>query len=83
MPDKWATVKKLTMQAKLKVAPLQANEATNIRRKSAAFDIEQYKFRELFRKEAPFLYENKDPYRTLEEVKLHYSFILSYKIMDI
>ena len=38
------------MQAKQQVGPLQTNEVANIRRKTAAFDVEQYSFREGFRK---------------------------------
>ena len=60
------------MQAKQKVAPLQANEVSNIKRKTASFDIEQHKFREMFKKEGPFLYEINRPYDILQEVKEKY-----------
>ena len=56
------------MQAKLKVAPLQANEAANIRRKVAAFDLEQHNFREKFRNQGPFFYDTRRPYDMLDEV---------------
>ncbi len=56
------------MQAKQQVGPLQTNEVANIRRKTAAFDVEQYTFRENFRKEAPFLYDSDKPYSKLDDV---------------
>jgi dynein heavy chain len=56
------------MQAKLKVAPLQANEAANIRRKVAAFDVEQHSFREKFRSQGPYFYDTRRPYDMLDEV---------------
>jgi dynein heavy chain len=70
LPEKWANTKKLTMQAKQQVGPLQTNEVANIRRKTAAFDVEQYTFRENFRKEAPFLYDSEKPYSKLDDVIL-------------
>ena len=56
------------MQAKQQVGPLQTNEVANIRRKIAAFDVEQYTFREGFRKEAPFLSDSERPYSKLDDV---------------
>jgi dynein heavy chain len=63
------------MQAKQQVAPLQTNEVANVRRKSAAFDVEQYNFRERFRQEAPFKYESEHPYRKLDEVSIFHLFL--------
>jgi len=64
------------MQAKQQVAPLQANEASNIRRKIASFDVEQYNFRERFRQDAPFKYESEHPYLKLDKVsRFHFIFI--------
>lgn len=57
------------MQAKLKVAPLQANEAANIRRKMATFDLEQHNFKDKFRTQGPFFYDTRRPYDMLDEVK--------------
>ena len=68
MPEKWANIKKLTMQAKQKVAPLQANEAANIRRKAASFDLEQFNFREKFRNQASFFYDTRKPYDDIDDV---------------
>ena len=72
MPEKWQNTKKLTMQAKQQVGPLQTAEVANIRRKTASFDVEQYTFREGFRKEAPFLYDSDRPYSKLDDVILNY-----------
>jgi dynein heavy chain, axonemal len=68
LPEKWANTKKLTMQAKQQVGPLQTNEVANLRRKTASFDVAQYEFRENFRKEAPFLYESDKPYNKIDNV---------------
>lgn len=62
------------MQAKQQVGPLQSNEMSNIRRKTASFDVEQYNFREFFRQEAPFKYESVNPYVTLDTVCLYYKY---------
>ncbi len=67
MPEKWNNTKKLAMQAKQQVAPLQTNEVANIRRKTAAFDVEQYNFREKFRQEAPYKYDSEKPYDRLDQ----------------
>ena len=56
------------MQAKQQVGPLQTNEVSNLRRKTASFDVEQYNFREGFRQEAPFLYDSERPYSKLDYV---------------
>ena len=47
---------------------MQTNEVSNIRRKTASFDVEQYNFRESFRKKAPFLYDSTQPYDKLDQV---------------
>ena len=70
MPEKWTNTKKLTMQAKQQVGPLQTNEVGSIRRKIASFDVEQYTFRENFRKEAPFLYDSDKPYFKIDNVSI-------------
>jgi dynein heavy chain, axonemal len=76
LPEKWTNTKKLAMQAKQQVAPLQTNEVANIRRKIASFDVEQYNFREAFRGEAPFKYESERPYKKLDEVVNFYCFLI-------
>jgi len=54
LPEKWNNIKKQAIAVKQHVAPLQANEMAALRRSCAAFDAEQHRFRERFRKEAPF-----------------------------
>ncbi|MBN3279379.1 DYH9 protein, partial [Polyodon spathula] len=66
LPEKWNNVKKQAIIVKQQVAPLQANEVTTLRRKCATFDVEQHKFRELFRKDAPFRFDSVNPYKMLD-----------------
>ena len=55
---------------KQQVAPLQANEVSNIRKKSATFDVRQHTFREDFRKMKAFLYACTEPYDLIDLVCL-------------
>ncbi|XP_062976517.1 dynein axonemal heavy chain 9 [Elgaria multicarinata webbii] len=66
LPEKWNNVKKLAITVKQHVAPLQANEVTVLRKKCAVFDVEQHKFRERFRQEAPFRFDAANPYQMLD-----------------
>ncbi|XP_043925657.1 dynein axonemal heavy chain 9 [Protopterus annectens] len=66
LPEKWNNVKKMAITVKQHVSPLQANEVAILRRKCAAFDVEQHVFRERFRKEAPFRYNSSNPYIMLD-----------------
>ncbi|KAK2522722.1 Dnah9 [Columba livia] len=66
LPEKWNNIKKLAIAVKQHVAPLQANEMTILRKSCAAFDVEQHRFRERFRKEAPFRFDTKKPYQLLD-----------------
>uniref|UniRef100_A0A8C3KG70 Dynein axonemal heavy chain 9 n=1 Tax=Calidris pygmaea TaxID=425635 RepID=A0A8C3KG70_9CHAR len=66
LPEKWNNIKKLAIAVKQHVAPLQANEMTVLRKSLAAFDVEQHRFRERFRKEAPFRFDTKKPYQLLD-----------------
>ena len=68
MPEQWNNTKKTSIQVKQQVAPLQANEVSNIRRKSASFDVNQHKFREKFRQIPPFKYDCDKPYDHLDKV---------------
>jgi dynein heavy chain len=70
LPEKWAHTKKLASQAKQLVSSLQTTEVSNIRMKTASFDVHQYNFREEFRKMAPFLYSSQEPYEMLNKVGL-------------
>jgi len=58
LPEKWLNVKKQAVAVKQQVAPLQASEVAGLRRKCASFDVEQHAFREDFRKNAPFRWED-------------------------
>ncbi|NXF34813.1 DYH9 protein, partial [Nyctibius bracteatus] len=66
LPEKWNNLKKLAIAVKQHVAPLQANEMTVLRQSCAAFDVEQHRFRERFRKEAPFRFDTEKPYQLLD-----------------
>ncbi|KFQ91060.1 Dynein heavy chain 9, axonemal, partial [Nipponia nippon] len=66
LPEKWNNIKKLAIAVKQHVAPLQANEMTVVRKSCAAFDVEQQRFRERFRKEAPFRFDTEKPYQLLD-----------------
>uniref|UniRef100_A0A3Q3NPA1 Dynein heavy chain 9, axonemal-like n=1 Tax=Labrus bergylta TaxID=56723 RepID=A0A3Q3NPA1_9LABR len=64
LPEKWNNVRKQAVLVKQQVAPLQAIEVTNLRRKCASFDVEQHTFREQFRSNGPF---SRSPYQMLDE----------------
>nr|XP_004569740.1 dynein heavy chain 9, axonemal [Maylandia zebra] len=66
LPDKWDNVKKQAVLVKQQVAPLQAVEVSGLRRKCAAFDVEQHTFREHFRKSKLFRFESESPYQMLD-----------------
>ena len=68
LPEQWNNTKKIAITTKQQVAPLQANEVSNIRKKSASFDVNQHKFREKFRQIPPFKYDCDQPYRLLDKV---------------
>uniref|UniRef100_A0A4X1UMV0 Dynein axonemal heavy chain 17 n=1 Tax=Sus scrofa TaxID=9823 RepID=A0A4X1UMV0_PIG len=65
LPEQWTHTKKLAIQVKQNVAPLQANEVSILRRKCQQF--EQHEFREKFRQEAPFSFSDPEPYRSLDK----------------
>ncbi|KAM4843232.1 dynein axonemal heavy chain 17 [Thomomys bottae] len=67
LPEQWTNTKKLAIQVKQNVAPLQANEVNILRRKCQNFEIKQHEFREKFRQEAPFLFSSPDPYKSLNK----------------
>jgi dynein heavy chain len=67
LPEQWNNTKKIGITTKQSVAPLQANEVANIRRKSASFDVKQHEFREKFRKIGPFNYDCENPYEQLDK----------------
>lgn len=68
LPEQWNNSKKIAITIKQQVAPLQATEVANIRRKTATFDVSQHKFREKFRSIPPFRFECDKPYAHLDKV---------------
>ncbi|XP_049624579.1 dynein axonemal heavy chain 17 [Suncus etruscus] len=67
LPEQWTTTKKLAIQVKQNVAPLQANEVSILRRKCQQFEVKQQEFREKFREEAPFSFSSPEPYKALNK----------------
>ncbi|XP_057571174.1 dynein axonemal heavy chain 17 [Hippopotamus amphibius kiboko] len=67
LPEQWTNTKKLAIQVKQNVAPLQANEVSILRRKCQQFELRQHEFREKFRQEAPFSFSDPDPYKSLNK----------------
>uniref|UniRef100_A0A667HHJ3 Dynein axonemal heavy chain 17 n=1 Tax=Lynx canadensis TaxID=61383 RepID=A0A667HHJ3_LYNCA len=67
LPEQWTNTKKLAIQVKQNVAPLQANEVNILRRKCQQFELKQHEFREKFRQEAPFTFTDPDPYKSLNK----------------
>lgn len=68
LPERWNNTKKMALTVKQQVAPLQATEVANIRRKLASFDVRQHEFREEFRKLAAFQYSCINPYEEMDKV---------------
>lgn len=68
LPEQWNNTKKIAITVKQQVAPLQATEVANIRRKTATFDVSQHKFREKFRSIPPFRFDCDKPYAHLDKV---------------
>lgn len=82
LPEKWNSVRKQAALVKQKVAPLQATEVVSLRRKCAAFDVEQHAFREHFRNNGPFRYKTTNNLLMIStETSLMYSFTAVYKYL--
>jgi len=64
----WTNTKKTAIAVKQHVAPLQANEVANIRKRTAAFDVQQLEFREEFRKIEVLQSSCSTPYENIDEV---------------
>ena len=71
LPEQWNNTKKIGITVKQQVAPLQANEVANIRKKSANFDVRQFEFRENFRSIKPFRYSCENAYEHLDKVSIY------------
>uniref|UniRef100_A0A2K5MWZ2 Dynein axonemal heavy chain 17 n=1 Tax=Cercocebus atys TaxID=9531 RepID=A0A2K5MWZ2_CERAT len=67
LPEHWTNTKKLAIQVKQNVAPLQANEVSILRRKCQQFELKQHEFREKFRHKAPFSFSDPNPYKSLNK----------------
>ncbi|XP_004592923.2 dynein axonemal heavy chain 17 [Ochotona princeps] len=67
LPEQWTNTKKLAIQVKQNVAPLQANEVSILRRRCQQFELKQHEFREKFRREAPFSFSDPEPYKSLNK----------------
>uniref|UniRef100_A0A8C8WRI9 Dynein axonemal heavy chain 17 n=1 Tax=Panthera leo TaxID=9689 RepID=A0A8C8WRI9_PANLE len=80
LPEQWTNTKKLAIQVKQNVAPLQANEVNILRRKCQQFELKQHEFREKFRQEAPFTFTDPDPYKSLN--KQQKSIVSMESVMD-
>jgi dynein heavy chain len=50
LPQKWTNTKKLAIQVKHQVAPLQAQEVSSIRKRISDFDTKQQQYRDAFKK---------------------------------
>ncbi|CBY35492.1 unnamed protein product, partial [Oikopleura dioica] len=66
LPEKWNNTKKIMVSTKQEVAPLQAVEMADIRKKCAAFDVKQYEHREAFRKLPMFQFSCEAPYDEID-----------------
>ncbi|XP_006898632.1 PREDICTED: LOW QUALITY PROTEIN: dynein heavy chain 9, axonemal [Elephantulus edwardii] len=66
LPEKWNNIKKMAVTVRQQVAPLQASEVTVLRQRCTAFEVEQQRFWEQFRKEAPFRFDSVDPHQMLD-----------------
>ena len=81
LPEQWNNVKKQSVVMKQNVAPLQAEEVCNLRRKLATFDVRQHEFREIFREKAPFTYSSTHPYVRINRVSLYmYTFACIHNV---
>uniref|UniRef100_T1IU37 Dynein beta chain, ciliary n=1 Tax=Strigamia maritima TaxID=126957 RepID=T1IU37_STRMM len=68
LPEKWANTKRVALSVKQFVAPLQATEVANIRKKATAFDLNQHEYREQFRAYDVFRFDCTNPYRMLDKI---------------
>ena len=67
LPEKWNNTKKTMVTVKQEVAPIQAVEVADIRRKCTSFDVRQHEHRELFRKLPIFNFDAQNPYIGINE----------------
>ena len=70
LPEKWNNTRKVSIQMKQYVAPLQATEVANIRRRVTEFEMHQIEFRETFRTIPPFSFSCPNAYDELDKYNL-------------
>ncbi|CAF1217238.1 unnamed protein product [Didymodactylos carnosus] len=68
LPEKWLNLKRNYVAMRQNVAPLQANEVTNIRQKLTQFDTKQTQFRDTFKAIAPYAYDTSNSYIKIDRV---------------
>jgi hypothetical protein len=69
----------MALTVKQQVAPLQATEVANIRRKLASFEVRQHEFREEFRRLAAFQYSCINPYEEMDKVSSALQFQIGFQ----
>merc|ERR1711917_56844 len=70
LPEKWNNTKKTMVTVKQEIAPIQATEVADIRRKCASFDVRQHEHREAFRKLDIFRFDAANPYKGINSAHL-------------
>ncbi|GAB1597647.1 dynein beta chain, ciliary isoform X1, partial [Argonauta hians] len=75
LPDKWNNTKKTAITIKQFVAPLQAAEVNNVRRRTATFDVKQLKYREVFCKTEIFSYKCENVYDIIDVLHQEVSYL--------
>ncbi|CAG7732677.1 unnamed protein product [Allacma fusca] len=70
LPQKWTNLKKLSIQTKHTVAPLQAQEVSSIRKRIADFDAKQQAYREAFKKYDFFNQNCQFPYKIMDDTHI-------------
>ncbi|KAM8836943.1 LOW QUALITY PROTEIN: dynein axonemal heavy chain 9 [Spinachia spinachia] len=66
LPERCDNVKKQAMLVKQQVAPLQVIEATRLHRECASFDVEEHTYREHFRNNVAFRFDEANPHQMLD-----------------
>ena len=75
LPEQWMNIKKLAMKMKQHIAPLQANQVTQIRNQIGNMEKKQQDLRDRFARQAPFDYQTKQPYLGMKNILLGHSML--------
>ena len=75
LPEQWMNIKKLAMKMKQHIAPLQANQVTQIRNQIGNMEKKQQDLRDRFARQAPFDYQTKQPYLGMKNFLLGHSML--------